>query len=122
LLQYCGSINNWSPGSGFLPFIIKDSTEFQVCPPDQGYQQYPGVPGQQFQKALGSINDVAQLCPFLKGFRKPANDYMASFLEDTEVLLQFSLALMAAEPSGGLAAGKGHATGCYANMFTPLEN
>ncbi len=42
----------------------------------------------QFQKVLGSINDVAQLCPFQKGFRKPANNYMASFLEDTEVLLQ----------------------------------
>ncbi len=48
----------------------------------------------QFQKTLGIIKDVAQLCPFLKGFkklkgfRKPANDCMAGFLEDTEALLQ----------------------------------
>jgi hypothetical protein len=40
-----------------------------------------------FQKVLGSINDVAQLCPFLKGFRKPANDYMASFLDNTDLIL-----------------------------------
>jgi len=41
----------------------------------------------QFQKLIGSINDVAQLCPFLKGFRKPSNDFMASFREDYELVL-----------------------------------
>jgi len=41
----------------------------------------------QFQKILGSINDVAQMCPFLKAFRKPANDFMTSFKEDTLLTL-----------------------------------
>jgi hypothetical protein len=29
---------------------------------------------------MGSVNDVAQMCPFLRGFRKPINDFLA-FLE-----------------------------------------
>jgi hypothetical protein len=69
----------WSyPGDKAVP-LIRDINDILMS-------RVSGL--RQFQKALGSINDVAQLCPFLKGFRKPANDFMASFLEDTEVLLQ----------------------------------
>jgi hypothetical protein len=49
----------------------------------------------QFQKLLGSINDVAQLCPFLKGFRKPFNDFLACFREDTEIILSTPLQVLA---------------------------
>ncbi len=70
---------SWSyPGDKAVP-LIRDIYDILVS-------KVSGL--RQFQKALGSINDVAQLCPFLKGFRKPANDFMASFLEDTEVLLE----------------------------------
>jgi hypothetical protein len=31
----------------------------------------------QLQVIMGSVNDVAQMCPFLKGFRKPINDFLA---------------------------------------------
>jgi len=33
----------------------------------------------QMQKALGSINHLAQMCPFVKGFRSPANEFVTSF-------------------------------------------
>ncbi len=33
----------------------------------------------QVQVLLGTVNDIAQMCPFLKGFRRPANQYLASF-------------------------------------------
>ncbi len=36
---------------------------------------------------MGKINDVSQLCPFLKAWRKPTNDFMASFKDDTIAVL-----------------------------------
>ena len=43
------------------------------------------VPLRTMQKIMGKLNDVAQLCPFLKAFRKPTSNFMASFKRD-EVL------------------------------------
>jgi len=33
----------------------------------------------QLQKALGSVNHLAQMCPFVKGYRSPANEFLSSF-------------------------------------------
>ena len=45
------------------------------------------VPLGVMQKIMGRLNDVAQLCPFLKAFRKPTSDFMASFKGDEDLLL-----------------------------------
>jgi len=41
----------------------------------------------QMQKVWGGINDVAQLCPFLKAFRKPSNSFVSQFNGNEEILL-----------------------------------
>jgi len=39
------------------------------------------------QKLIGSLNDVGQMCPFLRGFRQPLHSFLTSFHDDKEILL-----------------------------------
>jgi hypothetical protein len=39
------------------------------------------------QKLIGSLNDVGQMCPFLRGFRQPLHAFLVSFKDDKEVSL-----------------------------------
>ncbi len=39
------------------------------------------------QKLIGSLNDVGQMCPFLRGFRQPLHSFLLSFKDDKEVML-----------------------------------
>jgi len=41
----------------------------------------------QLQKALGSVNHLAQMCPFVKGFRSPANEFVRRFKGDDSIEL-----------------------------------
>ncbi len=41
----------------------------------------------QTQQILGSLNDLAQMCPFVKPFKALANRFLASFNNDESVLL-----------------------------------
>lgn len=41
----------------------------------------------QMQELMGSVNDLAQMCPILKAFRHSANRYIGSFGEDDQLLL-----------------------------------
>jgi hypothetical protein len=39
------------------------------------------------QKLIGSLNDVGQMCPFLRGFRQPLHSFLVSLKDDKEVML-----------------------------------
>jgi len=39
------------------------------------------------QKLIGTLNDIGQMCPFLRGFRQPLHMLLVSFKEDTNILL-----------------------------------
>ncbi len=39
------------------------------------------------QKLIGTLNDVGQMCPFLRGFRQPLHLLLVAFKEDNDVLL-----------------------------------
>jgi hypothetical protein len=42
---------------------------------------------QQMQKLMGEVNDFAQMCPFIKAFKHPANAFMGAFGTDKQLLL-----------------------------------
>jgi len=42
---------------------------------------------QNLQKLIGSLNDVGQMCPFLRGFRQPLHLLLMEFKDDKEILL-----------------------------------
>ena len=48
----------------------------------------------QTQQLVGRLNNLCQMCPFLKGFRRPLHALLASFGEDENVLLPVALDLM----------------------------
>ena len=39
------------------------------------------------QKLLGTLNDIGQMCPFLRGFRQPLHNFLSSFQGDTLISL-----------------------------------
>jgi hypothetical protein len=39
------------------------------------------------QKLIGTLNDVGQMCPFLRGFRQPLHLLLVEFQEDSDILL-----------------------------------
>jgi hypothetical protein len=39
------------------------------------------------QKLIGTLNDIGQMCPFLRGFRQPLHMLLVSFKDDTELIL-----------------------------------
>ncbi len=39
------------------------------------------------QQLIGSLNDVGQMCPFLRGFRQPLYNFLLQFKEDQEIKL-----------------------------------
>jgi hypothetical protein len=39
------------------------------------------------QKLIGTLNDVGQMCPFLRGFRQPLHILLVAFKDDNEILL-----------------------------------
>jgi hypothetical protein len=39
------------------------------------------------QKLIGTLNDVGEMCPFLRGFRQPLHLLLVAFKEDNDVLL-----------------------------------
>jgi hypothetical protein len=41
----------------------------------------------ELQKLIGTLNDIGQMCPFLRGFRQPLHMLLVSFKEDTDILL-----------------------------------
>ena len=49
----------------------------------------------QTQQLAGRLNNLGQMCPFLKGFRRPLNKLLAGFGEDDNILLPVSDALAA---------------------------
>jgi hypothetical protein len=42
---------------------------------------------QDLQKLIGTLNDIGQMCPFLRGFRQPLHMLLVSFREDTDICL-----------------------------------
>jgi len=42
----------------------------------------------QMQKALGSVNHLAQMCPFVKAFRSPANEFVSRFNGSDMLMLE----------------------------------
>jgi hypothetical protein len=44
----------------------------------------------QTQQLLGSLNDLSQMCPFIKPFRALTNNFLGSFNGDEQVLLSLS--------------------------------
>ena len=48
----------------------------------------------QTQKLAGRLNNLSQMCPFLKGFRRPLNKLLGSFAEDETILLQVTKELV----------------------------
>ncbi len=39
------------------------------------------------QKLIGSLNDLGQMCPFLRGFRQPIHQFLTTFNDDTDIYL-----------------------------------
>jgi hypothetical protein len=39
------------------------------------------------QKLIGSLNDLGQMCPFLRGFRQPIHQFLTTFNDDTAIYL-----------------------------------
>ena len=48
----------------------------------------------QTQQLVGRLNNLCQMCPFLKGFRRPLHVLLASFAEDKNILLPVASDLM----------------------------
>jgi len=42
---------------------------------------------QDLQKLIGTLNDIGQMCPFLRGFRQPLHLLLVSFHDDPDILL-----------------------------------
>ena len=48
----------------------------------------------QTQRLAGRLNNLCQMCPFLKGFRRPLNGLLASFSDDEDILMPVSTELI----------------------------
>jgi hypothetical protein len=48
---------------------------------------------QDLQKLIGSLNDLGQMCPFLRGFRQPLHLFLTSFRDNKEILLPIPAAV-----------------------------
>ena len=48
---------------------------------------------QDLQRLIGSLNDIGQMCPFLRGFRQPLHLLLTSFQDDKDILLPIPAAV-----------------------------
>ena len=74
------------------------------------------------QQLLGSLNDVGQMCPFLRGFRHPLQTFLTEFGEDAESFLTRHEKTYGSGPLPSATQSKGYRshTDLHVPPFTPL--
>lgn len=77
-IQFSSSEMSWSISTGKRARIISRIRDAMS-----------GIPISllETQKLIGTLNDVSQMCPFLRGFRQPLQNFLASFRENENIRL-----------------------------------
>jgi len=70
-----------------LTWSILEDKKIRILDKIRGPLMGQPVSLQDIQKLIGSLNDVGQMCPFLRGFRQPLHLLLMSFHDDNEILL-----------------------------------
>jgi hypothetical protein len=70
-----------------LTWSISKEKKFKILDRIRGPIMGHHIGLNDLQKLIGSLNDVGQMCPFLRGFRQPLHSFLVSFKDAKEVML-----------------------------------
>jgi hypothetical protein len=70
-----------------LTWSIAEDKKIRILDRIRGPLSGKPISLKELQKLIGSLNDVGQMCPFLRGFRQPLHLLLMTFHDDKDILM-----------------------------------